>query len=76
MSVLKTTNSFFRIEMLRLTKAESRLFTGKELKIIKKMLDMEPLTAREANRYSRTIKPKINAVIDFYNTALLVRNKE
>lgn len=76
MSVLKITYSNYKIENLRLTKAERQLFKAKQLKIIQKILDMEPLTSLEANRYSRKIKPKLNAIIDFYNIAILARNKE
>jgi len=76
MSVLKETFSNYAIEGLRIAKAEKWLFTNRELNIIKKILDVQPLDKLEANRYSRTIKPKINAIIDFYNTALLVRSKE
>lgn len=76
MTVLKTTHSNYALEGLRLTKAEKWLFTNKELRIIKKILDVQPLDKLEANRYYRTIKPKINAIIDFYSIALVARNKE
>ncbi len=76
MNVLKTTHSNYALEGLRLAKAEKWLFTNKELRIIKKILDVQPLDKLEANRYSRTIKPKINAIIDFYSIALVARNKE
>lgn len=76
MSVLKTTNSIYKIDTLRLAKAERWLFTVKELRIIKKILDIELLNTLETNRYSRTIKPKLNAIIDFYNIAILARSKE
>jgi hypothetical protein len=76
MDALKTTYLHYPLEGLRLAKAEKWLFTAKELRIIKKLLDVQPLDKLEANRYYRTIKPKINAIIDFYSIALIVRSKE
>ncbi|MFH1228995.1 MAG: hypothetical protein V1678_01050 [Candidatus Aenigmatarchaeota archaeon] len=76
MSVLRKTYQNYNIEGLRTAKAERRLFTEKELRIIRKILDVLPLSPLEANRYSRTIKPKVNAIIDLYDIAVLVRSKE
>ncbi len=46
------------------------------MEIISKILAIEKLNARENEVYSRVIKPRLNAIIDFYDIAIMARNKE
>ena len=61
---------------VRLEKALSTLFTQRQLEIIQKVMKMDRLSKNENETYSRTIKPKLNAIIDAYETALTVRSKD
>jgi hypothetical protein len=60
---------------LRTERALSVLFHPKEILIINKLMNLEQLTKIENERYSRVIKPKLNAVIDLYELAIVTRSK-
>lgn len=64
-----------KIKKLRQIKAFSVLFTEKQITILKKMMNAEKLNKQENEVYSRTLKPKINAIIDLYETAVSIRDK-
>ena len=60
---------------LREIKAFLVLFTEKQITILKKMINAEKLNKQENEIYSRTLKPKINAIIDLNETSLSIRDK-
>ena len=60
---------------LRTIKALSRLFTDKQITILRKLINAESLTKQENEIYSRTLKPKINAIIDIYDISVSIRDK-
>ena len=60
---------------LRTIKALSRLFTDKQITILRKLINAESLTKQENEIYSRTLKPKINAIIDIYDVSVSIRDK-
>lgn len=60
---------------LRIIKALSNLFTDKQINILKKLMNAENLTKQENEIYSRTLKPKINAIIDLNDIAISIRDK-
>ena len=64
-----------KIKKIRQIKAFSLLFTEKQMVILKKMINTEKLNKQENEVYSRILKPKINAIIDLYEIALLIRDK-
>lgn len=77
MNVQKGANSFLtNLERLRIEKAKSILFTHHQRKVIEKVINLEHLNSRESQLFSRRIKPKINAVIDYYSIAIVVRSRE
>lgn len=60
---------------VRTIRALSILFTDKQINILKKLMNAEKLTKQESEIYSRTLKPKVNAIIDFNDIALSIRDK-
>jgi Na+/serine symporter len=71
---MNTTKANFRI--VRRERALSMFFTQNQVAIIKKIINMERLTALENATYSRRIKPRLNAVIDLYDMAITARSKD
>lgn len=76
MVVEKDSKKAYGLYSLRVRKAANSLFTKKQMEIINKILALEKLNRIESEAYSRTIKPRINAIIDFYDIAIIARNKE
>jgi hypothetical protein len=73
---MKQTKGVMQLESFRRETAFRLLFhTEGQRKIIEKVITMQNLSKSENEIYSRRIKPKINAIIDFYQTALVVRSK-
>lgn len=71
----RTKNGMSPLGGFRQNRAARRLFTARQIQILDKILNMESLTGTEGEMYSRTLKPRINAIIDFYPTAILLRDK-
>jgi hypothetical protein len=59
----------------RLENALEKLFTVRQIEIINNVRELKKLTKTEEVQYSGVIKPRIEAIIDFYPLALQVRNK-
>ncbi len=68
-------NTNLDAKIVREERALSRLFTQKQVAIIKKILALEQLSNSENVVYSKTIKPRLNAIIDLQSTALAARYK-
>jgi len=76
MFVQKDTKSTRSLSSLRTQKAANILFTKKQMDIIAKVMALEKLDRREGEIYSRTVKPRLDAIIDFYYIAITAREKE
>ena len=61
---------------IRDERALNVLFAPNQIAIIKKILTVEKLTKIESEVYSRIIKPKLNAIIDAHEVAIIARTKE
>lgn len=72
---MKDSKFILELEAFRKEKALKLLFKPKQIEIIRKVMKLQKLSKRENEVYSRTIKPKMNAIIDFYETAIVVRSK-
>ena len=76
MVVIKNKKLNYDLGSLRLDKAMMILFKKRQIEIINKVIGLKKLNKTETEYFSRTIKPRINAIIDFYQTAIMVRDKE
>lgn len=74
-AAIRTNNGKHALAAFRRERAARRLFTERQMQIMSKVLNMEDLTTTEGEVYSRTLKPRINAIIDFYSTAVLLRDR-
>jgi len=73
---MKQAKTIIKLDSFRREKAFRILFsTDRQRAIIEKVINMQNLSKSENETYSRRIKPRINAIIDFYQTALVVRSK-
>jgi Txe/YoeB family toxin of Txe-Axe toxin-antitoxin module len=68
-------NEFENIKRIRQLRALNRLFSSNQIEILLKISRFEKLSKTQNEYYSRIIKPKINAIIDMYEFALLFRDK-
>jgi len=65
-----------KLGKLRAETAMKTLFAEGEIKVLKKIMNRAELSKSEREWYSRKIKKRINAMIDFYEMAVLLRKKD
>jgi len=73
---MKNTKYVLGLKTIRQEKALGIIFKQRQREIVKKVLQMETLTTIENQVYSRKIKPRLNAIIDIYEIAIIARSKE
>jgi len=64
------------LKEFRQEKALAMLFTPRQRKIIEEIITMQKLSKVDNEVYSRTIKPRLNAIIDVYEIAIIARAKD
>lgn len=73
---MNNTKANIDLAKLREERALIVLFSSKQIEVIRKVLNLGKLSKVENEVYSRTVRPKLNAIIDICQLAIVTRSKE